>query len=80
MQTYPSQRGAVKNGMMRGKGSEGDSGAASKTLVRCLLVLLVVVMAVGLSLGVLDAALAHPIIVLPLFGFMVMCWVWSQGG
>jgi hypothetical protein len=66
--------------MMRDKGHTRGSEAASKPLVRLLIVALVVVMAVGLSLGVLDAALAHPIIVLPLFGFMVMCWVWSQSG
>ena len=80
MQTYSSQRGTAKSGTMRGRGTDRGSEAVSKTLVRLLIVALVVVMAVGLSLGVLDAALAHPIIVLPLFGFMVMCWVWSQGG
>ena len=80
MQTFPSQRGTMKNGLMRGKGPARGSEAASKTAVRFLIVALVVLMAVGLSLGVLDAALAHPIIVLPLFGFMVMCWVWSQSG
>ncbi len=80
MLTYPSQRRTAKNGMVRGKGACQGSGAASKTAVRLLIVALVVVMAIGLSLGVLDAALAHPVIILPLFGFMVMCWVWSQGG
>ena len=80
MQTYPPRRGAVKNGMLQGKASDRSSDDASKAVVRLLIVALVIVLAIGLSLGVLDAALAHPIIILPLFGVVVLCWVWSQSG
>ena len=65
--------------LMQGKGVMRKSDSAAKTVIQLLIIALVILTAVSLSLGALDASLAHPIVVLPVFGIMVLCWVWSRG-
>ncbi|MGE5789942.1 MAG: hypothetical protein ACM33C_03665 [Syntrophaceae bacterium] len=51
-----------------------------KTVIQLLIIALVILTAISLSIGALDASLAHPVVVLPVFVVMVLCWVWSRGG
>lgn len=77
MRTY---RGTVKKNPGRGKAAEEKSDSAVKTVIQLLIIALVILTAISLSIGALDASLAHPVVVLPVFVVMVLCWVWSRGG
>ena len=75
-----SYRGTVKKNPGRGKTVEEKSDSAAKTVIQLLIIALVVLTAISLSIGALDASLVHPVVVLPVFVVMVLCWVWSRGG